>query len=160
MRAARAPRRRMDGLLALLLFAVFAACVLAVLLTGARAYKRLTQRDQAAYDSRTCVQYVATRVRQSDTARGVEVAPFGDARALVLPEESGCVTRVYWYDGWLMELYSAPGTELSPEDGTRLLEAEQVDFTLEDGLLRAEIRSGGQQSTLCLSLRSGKGAAG
>ena len=160
MRGGGRVRHRLDGLLALLIFAVFAACILAVLLTGARAYRRLTRRDQAAYDSRTCVQYVAARVRQSDAAGGIEVAPFGGTDALVLREGSGCTTRVYWYDGWLMELYSAPGTELSPEDGTRLLEAEQVDFTLEDGLLRAEIRSGGQQSTLCLSLRSGKGAAG
>lgn len=160
MRGGRGSRHQLDGLLALLIFAVFAACVLAVLLTGARAYKDLTRRDQAAYDSRTCVQYVATRVRQSDTARGIEVAPFEDTQALVLHEESGCVTRVYWYDGWLMELYSAPGATLSPEAGTKLLEAERVSFSLEDGLLRAEMVSGGQESLLCLSLRSGKGAAG
>ena len=42
----------LDGLIALLLFGVFAVCVLAVLLTGASAYQRLTQRDMAAYDSR------------------------------------------------------------------------------------------------------------
>ena len=62
MRAQKRLRHRMDGLLALLLFALFAACVLAVLLTGARAYRRLTLRDQASYNTRTCVQYVATPV--------------------------------------------------------------------------------------------------
>ena len=80
MRAQKRLRHRMDGLLALLLFALFAACVLAVLLTGARAYRRLTLRDQASYNTRTCVQYVATRVRQADTAAGVEVAPSGRPR--------------------------------------------------------------------------------
>ena len=39
---------QMDGLVALLLLGVFAACVLAVLLTGAGVYQRLTERDQAA----------------------------------------------------------------------------------------------------------------
>ena len=159
MRAQKRLRHRMDGLLALLLFALFAACVLAVLLTGARAYRRLTLRDQASYNTRTCVQYVATRVRQADHAAGVEVAPFGETQALVLGEKSGFITRVYWYDGWLMELYSAPDAALSPENGTKLLPADGMEFTLEDGLLTAKITSGGRDSLLSLSLRSGKGAA-
>ena len=97
-----------DGLLALLLFGVFAVCVLAVLLTGARAYRGLTQRDQAAYSRRVCVQYIATRVRQADRAEGVSVEPFGEGDALVLSED-GYVTRVYHYDGYLMELYAKIG---------------------------------------------------
>lgn len=160
MRGRKQLRHQIDGLLALLLFAVFAACILAVLLTGARAYRRLTQRDQAAYDSRTCVQYIATRIRQSDTENGMEIAPFGEVEALILREKSGYITRVYWYDGYLMELYSSPEARLSPVDGTKLLAAEKVSFSLENGLLQAQITSGGQDSTLCLSLRSRKGAAG
>ena len=58
-------QHHIDGLAALLLFGVFAVCVLAVLLTGADAYRRLTQRDQAAYDRRTCEQYLTTRDRKS-----------------------------------------------------------------------------------------------
>jgi hypothetical protein len=54
----------LDGLAALLLFAVFAASVMAVLLTGAKAYRGVTRRDQEAYNARTAVQYVAQRVRQ------------------------------------------------------------------------------------------------
>lgn len=62
-------QHHMDGLIALLLFGVFAACVLAVLLTGAGAYRRLVGRDRAAYERRTCVQYIATRcVRRIRTA--------------------------------------------------------------------------------------------
>ena len=48
-----------DALAALLLFGVFAACILAVLLTGADAYRRLTLRDRAVGDRRACVQYLA-----------------------------------------------------------------------------------------------------
>lgn len=43
----------LDGVLAVLLLGVFAACVLAVLLAGADGYQRLTQRDQEAYAQRT-----------------------------------------------------------------------------------------------------------
>ena len=45
-------KHNIDGLAALLLFGIFAACVLSVLLSGAGAYRRLTQRDLTAYDRR------------------------------------------------------------------------------------------------------------
>ena len=61
----RLVKHHLDGLIALLLFGVFAVCVLVVLLTGADAYRRLTQRDEAAYDRRVCAQYMATRLRQA-----------------------------------------------------------------------------------------------
>lgn len=147
-----------DGLLALLLFAVFAVCILAVLLTGAKAYRRLTERDQAAYDSRTCVQYIAARVRQSDSEGRISVAPFAETNALTMQESGGFVTRVYWYDGYLMELYAAEDSDLVLSDGTKILQAEKVDFALENGLLTVEIKSGGKQDILRLSLRSGEEA--
>ena len=45
-------QHHMDTLAALLLFGIFAACVLTVLLTGADAYGRITDRDSEAYDRR------------------------------------------------------------------------------------------------------------
>ena len=66
----------MEGLLVLLLFGVFAACVLSVLLMGAGRYRVLTERDDASYSWRTAAQYLTTRVRQADTADGVRVGAF------------------------------------------------------------------------------------
>lgn len=150
-------KHHMDGLLMLLLFGVFAACVLSVLLTGARAYRGLTERDQAAYDRRTCVQYIATRVRQGDVLDGLTVEPFGDTTALCTTQD-GYVTRVYWYDGYLMELYAGEDAELNPEDGERIMPLESLRLSMEDGLLTAEIGvAEGVVDTLRLSLRSGKG---
>lgn len=148
---------QVDGLLMLLLFGVFAVCVLAVLLTGAKAYRGLTERDQAAYDRRTCVQYIATRVRQGDIEGGVTVEPFGDTTALCMTQD-GYVTRVYWHDGYLMELYTSEDAELYPEDGEKIMPLESLSWSMEDGLLRAEIgAAGGVVDTLRLSLRSGEG---
>ena len=149
--------------MALLLFGVFAACVLLVLLTGANAYRRLTERDRAAYDRRTCVQYVATRVRQADRAGGVSVSEFGGVPALELAETvegTDYVTRVYCYDGWLRELFSTADAGLDPAAGEQVLEAEDMELTLEDGLLTVTVTDGnGAENTLTLSLRSGEGAA-
>ena len=153
-------QHQMDGLVALLLFGIFAACVLAVLLTGAGVYQRLTERDQSAYSRRTFAQYIATRVRQSDCLDGVSVEDFDGVPALNLWAEDGYVTRVYWYDGYLMELYTDTSTDMSPADGDRLMEAGGLGLPLEDGKLTVDLTDAeGAQERLELCLRSGEGAA-
>lgn len=150
-------RRPMDGLLMLLLFGVFAVCVLIVLLTGARAYRGLTERDAGAYDRRTCLQYLTARVRQGDRAGGVTVEPFGDTDALCVRDPEGFVTRVYCHDGWLMELYTFEDAELEPRDGEKILPLEGLDLTLEEGFLTIEVRRGeGVTDVLRLSPRGGE----
>ncbi len=154
----------LNGLLAMVLFGVFAACVLSVLLTGTDAYQRLTERDQASYESRTAAQYIATRVRQADCAGGVSAGTFGDSDALELWEtvgESTYVTRVYCYDGWLRELFTDAGGDFAPEDGEKVLEADSLAVTLSSfGLLTAQITSAdGTVQQVVLTLRSGRGEA-
>lgn len=149
-------RHQIDGLIALLLFGVFSVCILAVLLTGADAYRRLTQRDRAAGDRRTCLQYIATRVRQADRLDGVRVEDFNGVNALVFAGEDGCVTRVYCHNGSIMELYAEEGLELTLEAGEPIMAASALDFSLDGG--RLTVSQG--EERLTLSLRSGKGAAG
>lgn len=153
-------QHHIDALAALLLFGVFAVCVLAVLLSGADAYQRLTGRDQNAFDRRTAVQYLATRVRQADAAGGVALEEFGGVRSLVLDAQSTYPTWLYCYDGQLMELYCYVEDRPGPEDGLPLLELEGLDVSLSDGLLTLEVTgAGGETSTLLLSLRSGEEGA-
>ena len=155
-------QHHMDGLAALLLFGVFAACVLSVLLTGAGAYRRLTQRDQDAFSRRTCVQYLATRVRQADADGAVAAGEFGGGDALLLTQDIDgmeYVTRIYVSGGYLMELFSAADSELAPEDGEKLMEARALSASLSDGLLELSLTpKEGTAVELTLSLRSGEGA--
>lgn len=145
---------RFDGLIALLLFGVFAVCVLGVLLTGADAYKRLTERDKDAYNRRTYVQYVATRVRQAGGEDCVSIEDFGGEDALVLLDGNGCATRVYFYNGYIMELYTEADFPLGPEAGEKVMEAGGLEMSLENGLLSVIcIDAGGKRSSLLLSLR-------
>ena len=152
----RAREYHFGSLAALLLFGVFAVCVALVLLTGADAYRRLVARDGMAHDRRTCMQYVATRVRQAEKPDWISVEEFGGAQALVLADSFGCVTRVYYYDGHIMELYTDAENVLSPEAGEKVMEACGLTFSLEDGLLTVTmIDTEGEQSTLRMSLHSG-----
>lgn len=164
MKQHRPNKHHMDGLLTLLLFGVFAACVLSVLLTGANAYRRLTARDQKGYDRRTCAQYVATKVRQAASPEAISLSTFGDGDVLLLSEEydgERYLTRIYCYDGWLRELFTAAGEEFSPEDGEQVLEAENLSLHLEDSLLKVTVTDGqGADTALTLAIRGGKEAVG
>lgn len=151
-------RQYIDGLAALLLFGIFAVCVVEVLLTGAGAYRRLTARDEAVCDRRTRTQYIATRVRQADGRDQVSVSELEGLTALRLLEDDGYVTWIYCWDGWLMELYTSAEAELGPEDGTQLMEASALSLSLEDGLLEIGVTGpAGDEDRLYLALRSGEG---
>ncbi len=130
---------------ALLLFAVFAVGVLAVLLGGARIYSRLTQRDEETYGSRTCAQYVMTKLRQAESPEAIGLVRFGDGDALEITQKiegEAFVTRIYCHEGWLMELYTVSGGEFAPEDGERILPASGLAISREDALLNMTVTDG------------------
>lgn len=157
MKVQKNQKQHINGFSALLLFGLFAMCILAVLLIGGRTYRRLSERDHAAYTARTAAQYVATRVRQADAGDAVAVEEFGGGTALRLTEEiegQTYVTRVYCYDGWLRELFAAADAEMTPADGEKVLEAASMTAQLTDSLLTVELD--GQE--IALHLRAG-GAA-
>lgn len=154
---------KITDLMALLVFCVFAVCVLAVLLTGAEVYQKLVDRGERCYDARTAAQYVATRVRQADQTGSVAVEDFGGVEALVLREEingKAYLTRVYCYDGFIRELFTGEDGKFSPEDGEKLLAAETISFSREGQLVSAVITlSDGTVREVTVYLRSGEGAA-
>lgn len=150
-------RHGLEGLAALLLFAVFAVCVLMVLLTGADAYRRLTDRDRETFDRRTGVQYMAARVRQADAEGAIAVEDLEGVQALVLGKGEDYVTWVYCYEGNLMELYASEGAGLGPEDGEKVMELGGMEASLQDGTLTLEVTdAGGHRDSLVFALQSGK----
>lgn len=157
-------KSHIEGLVVLVLFAVFALCILAVLLTGAGAYGRLVERQQAAYTERTVPQYIATKVRQADKAGAVRIGEFGGVESLEFTNDydgEEYITRIYCYDGYLRELFAAAGGNFKPEDGEKIIAAEQVDFSMTEGCLRIGIISvDGEFTEQILTLRSVEGGRG
>ena len=151
---------KVTRLLGLLVFTLFALCILTVLLTGADIYSDLTDRGQASYARRTASQYITTRVRQSNDIR---VEDFDGCDALVIRETIGnrvCFTRVYCYDGFIRELFTIGTGTFSPEDGEKILEAEALSLSVQRDLLTAALfLPDGSTQQLTLLLRGGKEAA-
>ena len=156
----------MDGVWVLLLFSIFAVCILSVLLTGADGYRRQVDRDAASYSRRTAVQYIATKVRSGDRLDGMEVCALDGAETgnnvLVLRETvngQAYETRIYCYKGYIRELFSVADGTFSPEDGTPVLKAGRLIFSLDEGsriLIVETADENGTESELTLTLRSGE----
>ena len=130
---------------ALLVLAVFAVGILGVLLGGASAYRRLTQRDQEVYDRRTATQYLTTKLRQAPGSGAVSMGSFGDGDALVITEKWEAVTfatRIYCYEGWLMELYSLADGEFSPADGQKIVPMDSIRTEEQGSLLKLTLTRG------------------
>lgn len=147
-------KNTVNGVLVLVIFAVFMVCVLFVLLSGADTVQRLTDRDQRTYDHRTAVQYIATRVHQADRSGAVSVE---DATLVLTEEINGQLyqTRVYCHEGYLREMFCPTGAALAPEFGEEILPMQDFRVTCQDDLLRVTIvMADDSTDSLCLYLRS------
>jgi len=149
--------------MALVLFALFAVCILSVLMAGANVYQRTVRRDDSSYTQRTAAQYISTKVRQAGSPEEVSAEEFFHLPTLTLRQDLGGIdllTRVYCYEGWLRELYYLDGSPLAPEDGEKILPLKELSVALEGGALQVVLvhEDGGRQQ-LTLSLRGGKEAA-
>lgn len=154
----KAKERTIESLGALLVFTAFTISVLLVLLAGAKAYRAVTEADEAAYTARTAAQYIATRVRQADSAGTLRVEEMEGVSVLVIGEEiEGELyeTWVYLYDGSLTELYAAPEAGLGLADGAPILPAGELTFALTGGVLKVNLNG----EALTFVLRSGREVA-
>ncbi len=147
---------KLTDLIALMVLLVFALCIMMVLLMGTRVYQRLLDKGAAGFTDRMSVRYITTRVHQAEK---VSVGDFEGCSALVIPEEvDGEVynTLVYWYDGYIRELFCVEDAGLDPEDGEKVLETEEVLFSAEGDLLTAQL--GSRQLKLHLPVQKEAGA--
>ena len=154
-------KNSVSGLAALLLLGIFAAGILVVLLSGASAYRRITQRDLLSYDTRTCTQYISTKVRQAPSPTSISLSAFGDGDALFIQESiegAPYLTQIYCYQGWLMELFTADTGGFEPGDGEQIMPLQSLVLEQHDDLLSVQITDGnGCASAVLLHLRAEKG---
>ncbi len=137
-----------SSLAPLLLFVIFTTCILSVLLTGADIYQKVSRRDQNSFQQRTTAQYLTTRLRQSDVNDMYFAGDFYDTS----PQTSGDTlflcevlngrpfyTRIYCHGGYIYELFAESGIDFAPEDGEKILEANDLHFTVQGNLISIEI---------------------
>ena len=161
-------RYNIINMLPLLLFVLFSTCILYVLLAGANVYRSFLNRDQNTFNHRTTVQYITTRVHQSDLFNNIFVGDFENPQAktsgntLYLREEINgrtFYTRIYCHNGSLYELFSEADHSFLPNAGQAILEVSDIYFTIENDILQIHFTYKDYSTdTLFLYLHSGKEA--
>jgi hypothetical protein len=85
----------------LTLFTVFALALTLVLLTGAAAFREISEESEARFNERTPLLFMANRLYAADAVQIVEIGESGTP-ALLIREEFADV-YIYLYDGYLRE---------------------------------------------------------
>lgn len=153
-----------DVVFALVLFCVFAMSLLLVLLTGAKAYRGVRDNMEEQYAERTCISYIAAKVRHYDECGAVRVETFDGVPALCLTESVDgveYVTYLYYYEGYVCELFTDPELVLHAQDGMRIMEAASLSISqaAEDLLVVSCAGMDGDSVEVMLYLRSEGGLA-
>ncbi|MCR5596352.1 MAG: DUF4860 domain-containing protein [Lachnospiraceae bacterium] len=125
-------KHMVDILFVLTLFFVFALSALTLVVLGANIYRSTVNHMDESFTDRTSYAYVTQKIRQSDEEGRISVADFNGKNACVITQEKNDTVYnnyIYEYDGYLCELLARADMQMSPEDGTKILEIE--DFKIE-----------------------------
>ena len=154
------PRKHtVDILFVITLFAVFAISVMTLTGVGARVYESIVNRMDESFNSRTAFTYISNKVHQSDADGNVTLGEFGGVEALIISEEIDNITYntyLYYYDGYLKELFTRAGQNFDPKYGDDILALEGFEVAkLTPSLIKFEIFPAGEaKETLFVHLRS------
>lgn len=149
-------KKNLSGLIVLVLFGVFAVCILAVLLSGTSVYNRLVERDENTFDDRTAVQYISTRIHSAINAEAVSITSVNGTDAIRISESydgEEYQTLLYCHEGWLYELFTTTDGDMDVQAGERILPADFIYGSIENGLLRIRLMDASGEQILLLSLR-------
>ncbi len=140
---------KFDTVFTVLLFVLFAIMAGLLILIGAGQYQVSTDSMNHNYEIRTASSFLTEKIHQNDSISSVSVKN----DMLVFSEtieDSAYLTYVYYYDGFLCELFTASDADFTPEAGQQILSlggfsAAQVEdglflirFTDSDGGIHSE----------------------
>ena len=137
------------GIFVYLLLGVFAVMSVILVLLGIRAYNSTAETNAAHTEERILTNYVRTRIRSSDLVGNVIAETVDGIDTLTFREEwdgEVYLTRIYWYDGNLMELFTEVDQPFAPEDGEVLAKAKAFVPKVENGVAEFTVTDGSDRT--------------
>lgn len=141
-----------------LLFAVVTLFLMVAFLVGMSAYHSTDTMRTDADKMRLGLSLISNSIRTNDMTDAVGVAQGPEGPALVLTEhaDNGTYeTRLYLYQGNVMEEYSRAHTSFTPDRAREVVASESFDFEYKNGLLTIYT----DQGSTSVALRSVRGGA-
>ncbi len=139
-----------------LLMVIFFVMLLLALMAGVSIYHRVADIQISTSEDRLGQQLVANYVRSTDSVNAVKVGTGPEGQSLVLLEqlESGNYeTRIYLYEGAIVEEYAVEGSPYTYSKAVKLVDSSRFSFGYEDGLLTIMT----DQGSTCVALRTTQG---
>jgi len=132
--------QKIDTVFVLLIFSVYAISVLMVLMLSASTYKNITDISRDGYDEHSALSYIRTKAKNNDIAGGISIDNFNGLPALCFDEDIDSTiyrTMIYFYNGWVYEIFSEKGLDFLPEDGVKIIEVSDLRFeSIDYGLIK------------------------
>lgn len=153
-----AKQRDLSHVFTALLFALFLLTMLLSISAGTNLYRALYDTSTAADNERLGMGLMVNTVRANDALDAVAAGSGPEGQSLVLTETVGTdsyETRLYLYEGYVVQEYSLAGSAYTPQRATQLVESSQFSFTYKKGLLSITTDQGTSQ----VALRSVGGGA-
>lgn len=151
----KAAERLNSAPFSLALFVLMLGCVLMLAVFGAQVYRALTESQSRNKAVRASLNYVAARLRGADERQAIRVAegPEGDALVLADPgEDTGYETRIYVFEGRLMEEYAAEDSDFDPSAAQAVAETQTFSVTRAENLFTVVT----DQGTISVYLHAGE----
>jgi hypothetical protein len=150
---------RFDSVFVLLVFGVFAAASLLLVMIGANVYRGAVKESGANNEMRSSLSYVLNKVRAYDEVGGVRLRNMDGLEVLCLTSgaegEEGLVTYLYYYDGELREQYTFAEEPFVPGGGDVVLTPASFSMSQKGGLLTITAEdSRGRETSASVCLRA------
>ena len=123
----------------MLLFVLFAVCMLMAVAVAADTYSRIKTGYQQSFGTAASIKYISNKLR---AAENVTLLEDGSAAAI---ESAGTVSVIY---GGLYEKNTVPGGELTADGGELISAASSLEFSEHDGLYEITVGSGSSSSVI------------
>lgn len=120
-----------DIIFILALFGLFALSSLFLITAGAEIYHNTVNNMQANYELRTSTSYLSEKIRQSECSDLVQLKGVDAIALYETVGQTDYVTYLYYYDGYLRELYVSSGTDLGDSmlmAGQKISELDSIRF--------------------------------
>jgi hypothetical protein len=130
--------RGSNHLFTFILMGMFFLVMMVCLVAGVSIYRSVAALHDEANTMHMESGLLVNVVRMNDMADAVQITdgPEGDALVLVSHLDSGTFeTRIYTYEGAIVQEYAIAGRDLNPEGALQIVESDTFEFSYENGLL-------------------------
>lgn len=142
-------KRQGSARMLLLLYGMLIGALLILAVAGARCYAGALEKREAHTAQRSALSFIQSQIAACAGKGQVSLTQGPQGQALCLKEsDSDYETRIYCYDGGLYSEFSQSDRQLSPENGERICDLAELDFSWENERL-LKISAQGRTAYAC-----------